>query len=89
MAKKKKVIPAQAPTLFEVEAIVQVKHEVSKKIDPITHVNTKFDHMASGINRAYLAGESIISNRNNSISDGKKSAEEDNTGDDNPVSTSE
>ncbi len=57
------------PTMFDIEPIAVVKqaHTSTKDMMMSHSVNNTFDHMAYGINKAYLAGESIIKNRNNSI----------------------
>jgi hypothetical protein len=59
------------PQLFEVEYVSQVVKVKSTKKNELyseeQQNNSRFDHNAYGINRAVLAGESIIKNRGNSI----------------------
>lgn len=74
MAKKKSYkttayLPEQA-SMFEVEAKQQVivsGKSSKQKAELYTPYVDTFPHMEYGINKAYLAGESIISNRGNKI----------------------
>lgn len=71
MAKKKMHNQLQTLALFDVEPVAKIKEVCmsTKEMMRTYSSNNTFDHMSTGINRAYLAGENIVSNRNNSIKD--------------------